>query len=103
MSAIVPPLDQIPKLPAKAVSFTIKQINTQTDKLLSSVNKIVTESVKLPINIKCDDPRILQIKKQLADIQTLLTNVQANIPRIQQTANTIKQLVQLIYQRKSGF
>ena len=94
MSAIVPPLDQIPKLPAKAVSFTIKQINTQTDKLLSSVNKIVTESVKLPINIKCDDPRILRIKKQLADIQTQLTNVQANIPRIQQTANTIKQLVQ---------
>jgi hypothetical protein len=93
MSAIVPPLDQIPKLPGKAVSFTIKQINTQTDKLLSSVTKIVTDSVKLPINIKCDDPRIAQIKKQLTDIQTQLTNVQANIPKIQQTADTLKQLV----------
>jgi len=93
MSAIVPPLDQIPKLPGKAVSFTIKQINTQTDKLLSSVTKIVTDSVKLPINIKCDDPRIAQIKKQLTDIQTQLTTVQANIPKIQQTANTLKQLV----------
>jgi septation ring formation regulator EzrA len=93
MSAIVPPLDQIPKLPGKAVSFTIKQINTQTDKLLSSVTKIVTDSVKLPINIKCDDPRIAQIKKQLTDIQTQLTTVQANIPKIQQTADTLKQLV----------
>jgi hypothetical protein len=93
MSAIVPPLDVIPKLPGKAVSFTIKQINTQTDKLLSSVTKIVTDSVKLPINIKCDDPRIAQIKKQLTDIQTQLTNVQANIPKIQQTADTLKQLV----------
>lgn len=93
MSAIVPPLDQIPKLPGKAVSLTIKQIDIQTDKLLISVNKTISESVKLPIGIKCDDPRIKKIKKQLADIQKQLTTVQANIPKIQKTADSLKIIV----------
>jgi len=95
MSAIVPPLDFIPKLPAKAVSLTIKQINKQTTKLMDSVNKTVADSIKLPTNIKCDDPRIKQIKKQLTDIQTQLTIVQNNIPKIQKTVNSIKSIVTL--------
>ena len=93
MSAIVPPLDYIPKLPAKAVNLTIKQIDTQTDKLLEQVTKTVQDSIKLPINIKCDDPRIKKIKKQLTDIQTQLTTVQETIPKIQKTADTVKQIV----------
>jgi hypothetical protein len=95
MSAIVPPLDIIPKLPAKAVSLTIKQINKQTTKLMDSVNKTVADTVKLPVNIKCDDPRIKQIKKQLTNIQTQLTTVQSNIPKIQKTVNSIKSIVTL--------
>lgn len=93
MSAIVPPLDQIPKLPGKAVSLTIKQIDKQTDKLLTAVNKTISESVKLPVNIKCDDPRIKKIKKQLADIQKQLTTVQETIPKIQKTVDTVKKVV----------
>lgn len=93
MSAIVPPLDRIPKLPGKAVSLTIKQIDKQTDKLLTAVNETLTESVKLPINIKCDDPRIAKIKKLLADIQKQLTTVQENIPKIQKTAESLKTVV----------
>ena len=93
MSAIVPPLDFIPKLPAKAVNLTIKQIDKQTDKLLEQVTKTVQDSIKLPVNIKCDDPRIKKIKKQLTDIQTQLTTVQTNIPKIQKTIDTVKQVV----------
>jgi len=93
MSAIVPPLDFIPKLPAKAVNLTIKQIDTQTDKLLEQVTKTVQDSIKLPVNIKCDDPRIKKIKKQLTDIQKQLTTVQENIPKIQKTVDTVKQVV----------
>ena len=95
MSAIVPPLDIIPKLPAKAVSLTIKQIDKQTNKLMDSVNKTVADSIKLPTNIKCDDPRIKQIKKQLTNIQAQLTTVQTNIPKIQKTVNSIKSIVTL--------
>jgi septal ring factor EnvC (AmiA/AmiB activator) len=93
MSAIVPPLDFIPKLPAKAVDLTIKQIDTQTDKLLEQVTKTVQDSIKLPVNIKCDDPRIKKIKKQLTDIQKQLTTVQENIPKIQKTVDTVKNVV----------
>ena len=93
MSAIVPPLDRIPKLPAKAVNLTIKQIDTQTDKLLEQVTKTVQDSIKLPVNIKCDDPRIKKIKKQLTDIQKQLTTVQESIPKIQKTADSLKAVV----------
>jgi hypothetical protein len=93
MSAIVPPLDSIPKLPAKAVNLTIKQIDIQTDKLLDQVTKTVQDSIKLPVNIKCDDPRIKKIKEQLTDIQKQLTTVQETIPKIQKTADTVKQIV----------
>ena len=93
MSAIVPPLDIIPKLPAKAVTLVIKQVDTQTDRLLNTVTKTVQDTVKLPVNIKCDDPRIAQIKKQLADIQTQITTVQETIPKIQTTINTVRQLI----------
>ena len=33
MSAIVPPLDIIPKLPAKAVTLVMTQLNTQFNKM----------------------------------------------------------------------
>lgn len=93
MSAIVPPLDIIPKLPAKAVSEVIKQVDVQTDRLLQDVTKTVQDSIKLPTNTKCDDPRIKKIKEQLADIQEQITKVQETIPKIQTTINTVKIVV----------
>lgn len=93
MASIVPPLDFIPKLPGKAVDIIIKQIDTQTDKLLTQVNKVVQNSTKLPVNIKCDDPRVNQMKDQLAAIQKQLTQVQAQIPKIQKSIESVKKLV----------
>ena len=93
MSAIVPPLDIIPKLPAKAVTLVMTQLNTQTDRLLDNVTKTVQDTVKLPVNVKCDDPKIAQIKKQLADIQKQITSIQQVIPRIQTTINSVRSLV----------
>ena len=93
MSAIVPPLDIIPKLPAKAVTLVMTQLNTQTDRLLDNVTKTVQDTVKLPVNVKCDDPKIAQIKKQLADIQKQITSIHQVIPRIQTTINSVRSLV----------
>lgn len=93
MSAIVPPLDIIPKLPAKAVSEVIKQVDKQTDRLLEEVTKTVQDSVKLPVNISCNDPRIKKIKEQLATIQQQITKIQETIPKIQTTINTVKTVV----------
>lgn len=93
MSSIVPPLDFIPKLPAKAVSEVIKQVDTQTDKLLQDVTKTVQESIKLPVNCKCDDPRIKKIKKQFADIQDQITKIQETIPKIQSSIDSVKSVI----------
>ena len=93
MSAIVPPLDFIPKLPGKAVTQVMKQLDIQTDRLLDQVNTTVQNSIKLPSNVKCDDPRIKKVKQQLADIQGQITKVQETIPKIQQTIDTVKQIV----------
>ena len=95
MSAIVPPLDFIPKLPGKAVSAAMKRIDKQTDKLLQDVSQTVQDSVKLPADAKCDDPRVQQIKKQLTDIQKQITDVQTAIPKIQQTINKIQSAVKV--------
>lgn len=93
MSSIVPPLDIVPKLPGKAVTEVIKQIDKQTDKLLQDVTKTVQDSAKIPENCNCDDPRVQQIKKQLASIQEQITSVQRTIPKIQTTINSVKTVV----------
>lgn len=95
MSAIVPPLDFIPKLPVKAVSAAMKQIDKQTDKLLEDVNKTVQDSVKLPADVKCDDPRVQQVKQQLTDIQKQITQVQETIPKIQKIIDNVNSAVKV--------
>jgi len=93
MSSIVPPLDFIPKLPGKGVNAIMVQLNKQTDKLLNDVTITVKESVKLPNNCKCDDPRVRQIKQNLDQIQTQIQDIQAAIPKIQTSISQIKKMV----------
>lgn len=93
MASIVPPLDFIPKLPGVAVGKIVEQIDIQADKLLDQVSKLIQDSIKLPINIKCDDPRIEKMKKQLAEIQTQVQTVQEAIPKIQTSIDGVKQIV----------
>lgn len=93
MASIVPPLDFIPKIPGMAVNKVIEQIDIQADKLLDQVSTIVQDSIKLPINIKCDDPRIEKMKKQLAEIQVQVQTVQEAIPKIQTAIDGVKQVV----------
>jgi hypothetical protein len=93
MSAIVPPLDYIPSLPGKGVTKVIQELNKQTDILLQQVTDTVKDSIKLPSNAKCDDPRVERIKKSLQEIQERITAVQETIPKIQTTVNAVKTVV----------
>lgn len=93
MASIVPPLDFIPKLPGKGVDLVSEQIDKILDKLLDDVSKTVQDSIKLPTNCKCDDPRIKKIKEQLQDIQKSITKVQESIPKIQKSIDTVKTVV----------
>ena len=102
MSAIVPPLDFIPKLPSKAVTETIKRLDQQTDSLLKTVTDTVANSVKLPANVKCDDPRMKQLKQQLSQVQDQITQLQESIPKLQNTITTVKQIVNISLGVKSA-
>ena len=81
MSSILPPLDVIPKLPGQAASIVMSQLDKQLDVIATSVTKTVQDSIKLPADVTCNDPRIQQLKTQLSDIQQQLTAVQSNIPK----------------------
>jgi hypothetical protein len=93
MASIVPPLDFIPKLPGKGVELLTAQLDILLDQLLEKVSTTVQDTVKLPIDCKCDDPRIKKIKAQLAQIQEQITKVQESIPKIQQAIDTVKTVV----------
>lgn len=101
MSSIVPPLDLIPTLPGKAASLIMQQLDTQMDNLVDRVNLTVQDSIKLPNNVQCNDPRVEKIKSDLTQIQNQITQIQQNIPKIQQTINNIKSAVQTAQAIKS--
>jgi len=93
MSAIVPPLDLIPKLPAKGVNKFATVFDKQIDRLVDQVMKVVHDSTKLPPNLKCNDPSIKQIKDQIAQIQKQIVTIQQLVPKIQTTVSTVKSLI----------
>jgi len=99
---IVPPLDKIPKLPGKAAGLVQTQIDTQTDVLLDQVKQTIQNSVNLPVNTRCDDPKIKQIKDQLQEIQKQIAKVQETIPKIQSTIETTKTIITVAQGIKSA-
>lgn len=93
MSAIVPPLDAIPKLPAKGVLKLVDRVNELTDVLAKTVEDIVKQATTLPKNCKCNDPRVRSMKEKLQQAQQLITNVQQLIPKVQTVVNTVQGIV----------
>ena len=93
--AIVPPLDEIPKLAGKLTDKLIKLGLKETDKLVDKSLKLAQDSVKLPIKCKCDDPKIKKLKKDLENIQKQIQQVQALVPKVQQVVNTTKTVINI--------
>ena len=93
MPAVFPPLDRIPNLPPQITDKAIQQLNKLVDKLSDKVITVAKESVKLPEKCNCDDPRIKKMKKDLADVQTLITKLQTELPKIQKIINVTKTVV----------
>ena len=102
MSSIVPPLDFIPKLPAKGVNEIMRQLDKQIDTLFKNISVTVKETAKLPNDCNCDDPRIRQIKTNLDQIQQQLLKIQESLPKIQSSISQIKNLVSVAKGIKSA-
>lgn len=102
MSAIIPPFDQLPKLPAQAVSKVIQEFDKQTDQLTNQVLEAVKEVLKVPDNATCNDPSVQKAKQDLDKIQQQINKIQTSIPKIQQTINQLKTVVQVSAAVKSA-
>lgn len=91
MSAIVPPLDRIPKLPGKGINLAVQQFDKLTDKLLQDTLKVLKDSVKIASNnAKCSDPEVKKIKQDLEKIKNQITKIQQQIPKVQTAISTLK-------------
>ena len=88
--SIIPPFDEITKLPAIGVNLIQKEFNKIIDQTLDSTKEVITDSVKLPKGIKCDDPRITKIKADLTSVQDGITKIKDTIPKIQKAVDSVK-------------
>ena len=62
-------------IPAIAIQKLIPILQGQLSKLTNISAYIETAANSLPYGVKCNDPRILDIKQQIENIQVLLTNI----------------------------
>jgi hypothetical protein len=73
--AVAFPFSVITSKPGAAIT----KLQTQLDKVIDKLNKKVTEAIsksgKLPTNINCNDPRILELKKILSQIQSYIDQI----------------------------
>lgn len=93
MSTIIPPLDYIPKLPPIGVNIIVQKLNDQIDKLIAELSKALNKLLKLPDGVKCNDPRVQEIKDFLNRIVERMQKIQRELPKIQTTINQVKTIV----------
>jgi len=91
--SIIPPLDRLTKAPSFGVDKIQQQFNDILDSVVDQANQTIKDSVKLPTNVKCDDPRVQNMKQNLENIQLSITKVQQNIPKIQSAVTAINTIV----------
>jgi len=91
--SIIPPLDRLTKAPSFGVDKIQQQFNDLLDSVVDQANQTIKDSVKLPTNVKCDDPRVQNMKQNLENIQLSITKVQQNIPKIQSAVTAINTIV----------
>jgi len=62
-------------IPSIAIKKLIPVLQTQVTKLIDITSLIEIAVNSLPLNIKCNDPKIQNIKQQLDNVQLLLLNI----------------------------
>ena len=93
MSSITPPLDQLPRIPAKIITKLSGTVDQAIAKLNQQVQKTIKDATKLPDNCKCDDPRVRRVKTQLTNIQSQITDIQNSIAKIKIVAEQVRGVV----------
>jgi len=100
--AVSPPLDIIPGLPAKGVAELNKLSSKLIKQIAGKVGETLQDAIQLPDNIKCDDPRIEDIKQKIQEAQELIANLQDVIATIQKVATAVQQAAAIAAAIKSS-
>ena len=73
--AVSPPFDALTALPGIAISKLPTFFDKLKNKLIEKANEVVSDCIKLPKGISCDDPRVVDIKEKLKEIQEIIDTI----------------------------
>lgn len=93
------PFNQLPKLPGKVISQLAPITSDLQSKLLSISNDLSNKLSSLPNSVKCDDPRVTDIKITLARLQSLIQvsqQVTTFVPQVASIFSTLASAGQAI-------
>ena len=88
--AVTPPLDRIPTIPNKIMTLIVNQLNGLLDELDGTANDLQKNTIKLPENCDCDDPRVQKAKDDLIRLNTSIQKVQSLLPFIGQVQTALQ-------------
>ena len=88
--AVTPPLDRIPTIPNKIMTLIVNQLNRLLDELDGTANDLQKNTIKLPENCDCDDPRVQKAKDDLIRLNTSIQKVQSLLPFIGQVQTALQ-------------
>lgn len=89
--AVPPPFDKLTSLPGKAVNKLTAALNKLVSYLKKLIHRLLEKSGLLPNNIKCTDPRVLELKQLLVKIKATIDRVR-NVLLIMTTVVTVLQI-----------
>ena len=92
---VTSPLDAIPMIPPVLTGIGVNKIVKFINKLIEDLLKMAQESVKLPDDCNCDDPRIDALKEQLDDILERLRKLQELVDKIMKYVKLFKKLIKI--------
>jgi hypothetical protein len=73
--AVPPPFDRLSSLPTKAVNKLSAALNKLIAYLKRQLNKLLEKANALPGKIKCDDPRVTELKQLLQKIKSIIDRI----------------------------
>ena len=89
--AVPPPFDKLTSLPGKAVNKLTAALNKLVSYLKKLIHRLLEKAGLLPNNIKCTDPRVLELKQLLVKIKATIDRVR-NVLLIMTTVVTVLQI-----------
>jgi hypothetical protein len=87
--ALQPPFDQAVKPILQSFGKFSGKISELQNQLLDRVNQVVSKVADLPNNIKCSDPRVLEIKNLLNSINNIIDSIESLFSNLSNVVNTL--------------